>query len=526
MSKFWLITKINILNFFNIKTISNSKYKSERKKNSLKILFVIFIVLYISWYIYIMCKELMPAFVMLGEPIYLLALLFTITSMYILYANIFKIKSTLFDFKDYDLLMSLPIKRNIVISSKIGSLYILNLFYALIVMVPGYLAYIRFADLPYDVLYFILIFTIPIVPILLSSIVGIILAWLTSFIKNKNIGTYIIYISVIFLAFFISYKMNEMDSTKVSMESINLVNTVSRYYPLTNNYINLLNKITIVDLIVYFMIPLFLGAVFILLTNKFYIGIRTRLLRTSVKDDYEVRNYTTNSSLIGLYKKELKRYITCPIYLINSSFGCILIFVMIIALLIFNDNSIANVINMPDFSEMIKGNVFMILAMVCAMSSTTSSSISLEGKSYWIMKMLPVSSDKIILSKVMLNLTVLIPTILISGTFFGIYLHFGLAEFLLIYLVPFVYAIFISIIGILFNLMFPRFDYETEIKVVKQSLAVFLTILVGFLAIIVPLTLHKITIDYLIFLTIIISLIDVILGIVIHYYGKKKFIKL
>ena len=102
MSKFWLITKINILNFFNIKTISNSKYKSERKKNSFKLLLVIFIVLYISWYVYMMCKELMPAFVMLGEPIYLLALLFTITSIYILYANIFKIKSTLFDFKDYD----------------------------------------------------------------------------------------------------------------------------------------------------------------------------------------------------------------------------------------------------------------------------------------------------------------------------------------------------------------------------------------------------------------------------------------
>ena len=526
MSKFWLITKINILNFFNIKTISNSKYKSERKKNSFKLLLVIFIVLYISWYVYMMCKELMPAFVMLGEPIYLLALLFTITSIYILYANIFKIKSTLFDFKDYDLLMSLPIKRNIVISSKIVSLYILNLLYALIVMVPGYLAYISFADLPYDILYFILILTIPIVPILLSSIIGIILAWITSFIKNKNIGTYIIYISVIFIAFFISYKINDMDSSKISMESINLVNSFSQYYPLTSNYINLLTKVNLVDLAIYFMIPIFFGIIFILLINKLYIRIRTRLLRTNIKSDYEVSNYTINSSLVGLYKKEFKRYITCPIYLINSSFGCILIVIMIIVLLIFNNNSIANYMNIPDFSAMIKGNVFMILSMVCAMSSTTSSSISLEGKSYWIMKMLPVSSDKIILSKIMVNLTILIPTIIISGTFFGIYLHLSTLEFLFIYLTPLAYAVFISLIGLLFNLMFPRFDYESEIKVVKQSLAVFLTILVGFLVIIIPFTLHGMTINYLVIVTSIIYLLDVIIGIGIHYYGNKKFIKL
>ena len=525
MSKFWLITKINILNFFNIKSLNNSKNKNN-KKSVFKGLLILFIILYIAWYIYFICKEMMPTFIVIGKPIYLLALLFTASSLYILYANIFKIKSTLFDFKDYDLLMSLPIKRNIVITSKIASLYILNLIYALIVMIPGYIAYISYADLPCDILYFILILTIPIVPILISSIIGILLAWLTSFIKNKNIGSYIIYISMIIFAFFISYSSSGMDSEKMTTGSINLVNTFSRYYPLTNNYINLLESFKILDLVIYFGVPIVLAIIFVLLINKVYIGIRTRLLRTNVKRDYVIKTYNYNNSLISLYKKELKRYLSCPIYVINTAFGCILLLMMIVALLLFNDNTIGEFMQIPNFSEQIKNYIFMIMSMACVMSCTTNSSISLEGKSLWIIKMLPVNVRNILLSKIMVNLTLLVPTVIISGTFFGIYLHLNMIEFLIIYLMPLAYAIFISLMGVVLNLMFPRFDYESEIKVVKQSMAVFLSILIGFIVVFVPGLLHDYSISYFSLVTLIIYVINVILYIGMNRYSNNKFIKL
>ena len=120
-------------------------------------------------------RELMPVFISINKPLYLLSLLFAICSAYIFIANIFKIKDLLFDFKDYDLLMSLPVGRNMVLASKITSLYITNLLYTLVIMIPGYLAYISFLDLPHDWLFFVLLPTIPIIPILLSSIISIII---------------------------------------------------------------------------------------------------------------------------------------------------------------------------------------------------------------------------------------------------------------------------------------------------------------------------------------------------------------
>ena len=125
------------------------------------------------------------------------------------------------------------------------------------------------------------------------------------------------------------------------------------------------------------------------------------------------------------------------------------------------------------------------------MSSTTNSSISLEGKSLWIIKMLPVSTSKIFASKIMVNLTVLLPTAIIVCTFFGIYLKLSLVNFIFTYLISFAYSIFTSVLGLLLNLLFPKFDYDNEVRVIKQSLAVFLSILIGIISVLLPFKVFK-----------------------------------
>ena len=58
------------------------------------------------------------------------------------------------------------------------------------------------------------------------------------------------------------------------------------------------------------------------------------------------------------------------------------------------------------------------------------------------------------------------------------------------------YALLMSQLGLLFNLFDPKFDFTNEIQVIKQSLPVFLTMIIGIIAVVVPLTLHEITTNY------------------------------
>lgn len=521
MSKFFLITKISLLQSINFH--NNSKFKSERRKKTLKGLIIGIIIIYILFYVYFIANSLMPSFVLINKPLYLLALLFSICSLYIFFANLFKIKNILFDFKDYDLLMSLPIKRSMIIISKMVSLYITNLLCTLIIMIPGYIAYIRYASLPNHFLFFLLLLAIPIVPILASSVFGIIVSWLTSFFKNKKIGSYIVYLSIIILVFFGMYKINGLDEMAIVNNSINIVDSFNKYYILTNIFITLLEGFNLISLFAFVIIPLGLFVLFIIFINKGYLVLREKLLKQNVKSDYILKRYTINRPLISLYKKEIKRYISSPLYVINTSFGCIIVVLLIMSILIFNDNVISRFEKITNFNEIIKNNIFMILSLICVVSSTTNSSISLEGKSLWIMKMLPVSTNNIFISKIMVNLTILIPTIIIASTFFGIYLHLPFIEFLFLFLIMLAYSLFASINGIIINLIFPKLDYDSEIRVIKQSMSVFISILVGVIVVVLPFNILIINTWSIILITSIILLVDLILAIVLYYYGNRKF---
>lgn len=523
MNSFLQIVKINILQTFNFNRNNNSKYKSERRKKSLKTFGIIAIVGYIMWYVYYLTNLLLPGFVNIGKPLYVIAFLFVICTFYIFFSNLFRIKSILFDFKDYDLLMSLPIKRSSVIASKIVSLYIVNLIYTVIIMIPGYIAYVTSINMPNDMIFFLLLLTIPIIPILVSSIIGIIFAWVTSFFSNRNIGSYIINLSFIFIVFFISFRTGSLDENAMVNQSLNLVNGFSKYYPFTTLFVDLLENISFINLLIYFILPVILMSVFILIVNISYMPLRNRLLKQTVKSDYEVEGYKTNSPIKRLYLKEIKKYFSNSLYVINTAFPCIMIIIIVIALLVSNNNMLGSISTVNEIKELIKNNVILILSMACSLSSTTHASISLEGKSLWIMKSIPVKVDIIFLSKILVNLTLLVPVVIIGATFFGIYLHLSLLDMILLYLLPLAYSLFTSVVGLILNLMFPKFDYDNEIRVIKQSLPVFLTIMIGFAAIILPFSLIG---EETILITLLMIIVDIILIIVLHFYGGRKFVRL
>lgn len=523
MNKFLLITKINLLQTFSLTKNNNSKFKSERRKKSLKTMVAVLIIGYIMCYVYYLARTLMPSFIFVGKPIYLMGFLFTICSVYIFFMNIFRVKSFLFDFKDYDLLMSLPISRNMVIASKIVSQYIINLLYTFIIMIPGYLAYISFANMPSDLLFFILLFAIPVIPLLVSTIIGIILSWITSFFRNKNIGSYVVNFALIFIVLFISFNISNINEVEMVNKSINIVDTFSKYYPFTTLFVSLLEDVNIINLLIYFLLPVVLMAIFIGFINTGYIPLRSRLLKQNIRSNFELEDEVSKTPLISLYQKELKKYFSNALGFINTAFGCVILIVLIISILLFNDSMISRFHKILDINATILSNIYLIISLLCVISCTTSSSISLEGKSFWIMKTIPVSCDTIFLSKIMVNLTVLIPTIIISGTFFGIYLHAPLIDFLLLYLMPLSYAFFTSLMGLLLNLLFPKFEFENEMKVIKQSLPAFLSILIGIIMVIVPINLLDINTNSLILITSIVYLIDIVIALILHYYGRKKF---
>lgn len=100
---------------------------------------------------------------------------------------------------------------------------------------------------------------------------------------------------------------------------------------------------------------------------------------------------------------------------------------------------------------------------------------------------MPVRAKQVYDSKILMNLTVAAPFYLISVIFLGMSVRLSSIEFLWLLTLPAVYLVFMCVLGITVNLAFPVFNWESEVRVVKQSATTFITMLVGMAGSIVPL---------------------------------------
>ena len=119
------------------------------------------------------------------------------------------------------------------------------------------------------------------------------------------------------------------------------------------------------------------------------------------------------------------------------------------------------------------------------MTSTSASGISVEGKNYWIMKSSPVTYKDVFLSKMFLNLLITVPFIIIYVT---ISIALLKAEFYLyigMLLIPLLFVIGTTAMGLLFNIYFPKFKYDNVQKVIKNGLPVLLTMLFSFVMLVI-----------------------------------------
>ena len=60
------------------------------------------------------------------------------------------------------------------------------------------------------------------------------------------------------------------------------------------------------------------------------------------------------------------------------------------------------------------------------------------------------------------------------------------AHWYFVFYSPLVYALFISMLGIILNLKHPRFNFKSEVNVIKQSVAALETLIIGVFLAVLP----------------------------------------
>lgn len=518
------------MSMFKYKTGNNA---SKVKKTLFPIFLFLIVSLSISFYAY-----------MIAEPLHKVNLTFVMLSMFLalvtiltFMSGIYKSQGILFEAKDNDLLFSLPIKRSSILFLRIFKLVLFQYIYNLMFLLPAFIVYIIFEHpgLKFYLISLLMTFLLPIIPTVISSIVGYLVKMISSKFKAKKVIQTILSLIVFLIIYILSLNLNNfIEDIATKATSINDMLT-KIYYPI-GAYIELINKFNILTLIKLILINTISLILFVYIGSKFYFKIifRSKEIKTGSKKLKKNDLQEKRTPLKALTIKELKRYFSSPVYMFNTCFGLILILVMSIVLFIKGEASFKDLLKGMDFDINTTINLLFygIVLFVGTLTSITSSSISLEGKTINITKSLPISEKMILKSKILMALIIESPFILISDLLFIIKFTPSITYIIILLLLSIITIVLSAIIGLLVNLKYPKLNASSDTEVVKQSASSMISVFIGItIAIISLLGINYFSDKYSLMSLMSINVLILLITTVILYqilinFGPKEYKKL
>ncbi|BFH59544.1 putative ABC transporter permease subunit [Paenibacillus azoreducens] len=487
MINIWRLTKIQLLSSFGLNKALHTRDVKERRKflllSSGILIGVVMIAVFSFGYSFMMAQ----AFEQIGRMDLLLAVMMAVTSIIGFFTTIYKASGVLFGFKDYDLVMSLPIPTSHVVASRVLQLYALNLFFTVMVMLPAGVVYAIKVNPQalYYLFFLIALMFIPLLPIIAATIIGALISWISSRFKASRMISLILTMVVIIGVMIGSSRINGNEQALVDM-STQMADMIFKLYPLAAMYVDAVCSYRMGPLLLFITNSMLAFILFSTILGTRYKAIHTGLTTSHASRKYTMKPLKTSSPFRALYKKELRRYISSPLYVLNTGIGMIILLVTSIALLFISTEKLGQLIEIPQLSDYLSKMAPLVVSLFVILSCTASSAISLEGNNLWILKSSPVSKKSILLSKVAVNLTVTIPVSMISCVMLMISLRTGWIESLLLLVIPLIYACYSALMGVIVNLKLPNLEWTSEVTVIKQSASVFVSMFTGFISIVVP----------------------------------------
>ncbi len=403
--------------------------------------------------------------------------------------SIFETKSELFECKDNELLLSMPISSRSIVVSRICTVLVYNYIIEALIMIPAMISALIFGGSVISVVGALVIcLTFPIPATAISSGVGY-LVHLASlkFARFKNIV--IVALSLGFMAaYFVAYNaiINNFEEILASLEA-NLGNPGGGLAVLV--FLGSVTRFSPIPFLIYMLFGASFSVFAWYVISKSYIKLITQTYGAE-KVIYKEKHLVKKSSFYAITRKEFSKFFSSPTYMLNGGVG--LIFEIVAAIIIavkapalfdVNPEILAEQgIKAADVKSFLSPLIAVGLLFCESMNLMSASALSLEGKSFWIMKSIPIDPKNVLLAKTMPNSVLNVGASVISGLIAAIGIGASIEYYPIFILIPAAGGVLFSLMGIIVNVFVPKFEFVNEAQVVKQSAAAFLSMLANVVA--------------------------------------------
>ena len=495
--------------FKNDETLSNMIGRSTKKSffsSKIKIiLLVLFLMVTMGLSFGFMISDLYDSMVMMEMESLILRLVIPAAGIMVFMFGIFYVMNVFYFSKDVDNFLYLPISGGEILTSK----FLVSLVYEYFIIIVFFLPILVIFGVKDSagVLYYIYtlaaLILIPVFPLAIASMISMVIMRFSNRFKNRDRFNMIAGILSLVVAlgfnFGIQFFTNRMsqgtDLLIGNISDLPVFRITSLVFPTSFFATEALLAHESVTGLLYLlaMIALSLIAVgaFYLIGNAIYfkgvIGVSESKADRKTLSKEDMRKGTMKKSILLSYSlKELKLLLRTPIYFLN----CVLIsliYPLFILFPIFMGSSgdkdemlqVLGFIRSVDEGVLIVGmaGIGFLLGSVNVISSTA---ISREGKNFYFLKYIPVPYSTQIYAKILSSFYVeALAMVILYGIMIFLF-QVDLMFILLSLVIVFLSSLVVNQVGILMDALWPKLNWDTEQKAVKQNFNSVIHMFLGF----------------------------------------------
>lgn len=457
--------------------------RTRRKKKTGKGMMVLFALLYLYVAVVIagaMCMlfaQLAPAYHAQGLDWLYFSMAGSMGLAFSVFGGVFMTQSQLYDAKDNDLLLSMPIRPGMILMSRMVPLLGFNLLFCGLVVLPACGMFAVLTEFSLGNLIFQLLGLVGLC--FLSQAISCLLGWGLHLLLNRiNRSLASAVYMVAFLGiYFGAYSQAGKLMNSLATEGASIGRAMKSWaWPLyalgtgsTGNAGCLAAFLAVCGAA--------FGGVYWLLARTF---LKTATSRRGGKrrrlDMSAVKMASPSMAITG---KEWRHFLGSPVYLTNVGLGVLMTAVLGAAGVIFRsrlepvlDSLAREGLELGPYLPLI---ICAMLGFLASMMFVSAPSVSLEGKNLWILKSMPVSPRQILLAKLRFHILLTTPVTVLSGVVLAAAYGCGIPAILLCGLVPGILTVLCGMLGMVCGLKWAKLDWLSEAYPCKQGMAAFFT---------------------------------------------------
>lgn len=399
--------------------------------------------------------------------------------------SVFTTYTGLYLSKDNELLLSMPIPPSRIVIVRLIGVYASGFLYCALAWLPAAVWYLtNAAPSPVSIIFlFLLLFLLPLFVLVLSCIFGWLLALITSRLKGGR-SILAVILALIFLAvYYVAYSRINALLSSVLLYADRLSESLRTWaYP-----VYLLGRAAAGDgfaMLAFAALAAALCAVAALVLIRSFVGIAT-MNRGSRPSSVKAKASRVSGMEAALLRKELRRFTASAAYMLNCGLGLVILLAGAVYALVKGEavRGLADVLTAgsPLSADSLPALAAAVVCMICSTCTMSAASVSLEGKSLWVLQSLPVPPQQALRAKERLHTLLCSVPAALCSLIFGCLLGADALSLLLMLACVLLFVRLMAAAGLTLNLLRPNLSWTNEIIPIKQGLPVGVSLFSGML---------------------------------------------